>query len=242
LFLLYLISVVLHFPVIFEAPSLHPPYLITTYMMSSSNKHNNVEEVIPIDALNEGGTTYNDEAPITLRQRFGRKRTSWFQYIKTKGDSLLPEHYLTCILISHRPDFWLVLLLGQVLSICITSTNTLSSLLASEGTNIPAFQTLFNYILLNLIYTSFTLYRYGWRKWLRLIYKDGWRYFILAFMDVEGNYFTVIAYRYTTILSAQLINFWAIVAVVLISFFILGVRYHLTQYLGILICIGGTGE
>jgi hypothetical protein len=55
--------------------------------MLSSNKHNNVEEVIPIDALNEGGTTYNDEEPITLRQRFGRKRTSWFQYIKTKGDS-----------------------------------------------------------------------------------------------------------------------------------------------------------
>ena len=34
---------------------------------------------------------------------------------------------------------------------------------------------------------------------------------ILAFLDVEGNYFTVLGFRYTTILSAQLINFWAIV-------------------------------
>lgn len=64
---------------------------------------------------------------------------------------------------------------------------------------------------------------------------------ILSFMDVEGNYFTVLAYRYTTILSAQLINFWAIVVVVLISFFALRVRYHLTQVAGILICVGGMG-
>lgn len=65
--------------------------------------------------------------------------------------------------------------------------------------------------------------------------------FILAFMDVEGNYFTVLAYRYTTILSAQLINFWAIVIVVLISFLFLRVRYHFTQVAGILICVGGMG-
>ncbi len=60
-------------------------------------------------------------------------------------------------------------------------------------------------------------------------------------MDVEGNYFTVLAYRYTTILSAQLINFWAIVVVVIISFLVLKVRYHITQVLGILICVGGMG-
>ena len=60
-------------------------------------------------------------------------------------------------------------------------------------------------------------------------------------MDVEGNYFTVLAYRYTTILSAQLINFWAIVMVVVISLIFLHVRYHLTQYAGIIICVGGMG-
>ena len=84
----------------------------------------------------------------------------------------------------------------QVLSICITSTNTLSSLLAGEGTSIPAFQAFFNYVFLNLVYTSYTIYKYGFRKWGRLVLKDGWRFFILAFMDVEGNYFIVLAYRY----------------------------------------------
>ncbi len=150
----------------------------------------------------------------------------------------------------------------QVLALCLVGTNTFSGLLAAKGTSIPAFQTFFNYVLLNLIYTTYTLYQYGFKKWSRLILKDGWKCgiylierrclnlytltcvlpdFLLAFMDVEGNYFTVLAYRYTTILSAQLINFWAIVVVVIISFLILKVRYHITQVLGILICVGGMG-
>ena len=87
----------------------------------------------------------------------------------------------------------------QVLSVCITSTNTFSSLLSMKGTSIPAFQTFFNYALLNVVYTSITLYRYGFKKWGKLILEDGWRYFILAFMDVEGNYFVVLAYRYVNL-------------------------------------------
>ena len=138
-------------------------------------------------------------------------------------------------------QFYIVLLISQALAVAITGTNTLSSLLAQEGTSIPAFQTLFNYILLSLIYTSYTLYKYGFKGWCKLVMKDGWRYFILAFCDVEGNYFTVLAYRYTTILSAQLINFWAIAVVVAISMIFLKVRYHIAQYAGILICCSGLG-
>ncbi|CZT14923.1 related to membrane protein [Ramularia collo-cygni] len=140
-----------------------------------------------------------------------------------------------------KRQFWIVLLLSQALAVTITGTNTLSSLLRDEGTSIPAFQSLFNYILLNLIYTTWTIYKYGFKGWLRLCWKDGWRYFILAFFDVEGNYFTVLAYQYTTILSAQLINFWAIAIVVAVSLIFLKVRYHLFQYVGILVCCGGLG-
>lgn len=129
----------------------------------------------------------------------------------------------------------------QALALAQTGTNTFTGLLANKGTSIPAFQTFFNYVLLNVVYTSFTIYKYGFKKWTRLLWKDGWRYFILAFMDVEGNYFVVLAYRYTTILSAQLIGFWAIVVVVVISYIFLKVRYHWCQYAGILVCIGGFG-
>lgn len=89
----------------------------------------------------------------------GAPKKSWrstFEYFKTK-------------------DFWFILLLGQVLAICITGTNTLTTLLVIEGTSIPAFQTLFNYVLLNIIYTSYTIYRYGFKKWGQLMLKDGWK-------------------------------------------------------------------
>lgn len=73
-----------------------------------------------------------------------------------------------------------------------------------EGTSIPAFQSFFNYVLLNLIYTTYTIYKYGIKGWGKLILKDGWRFFILAFFDVEGNYFVVLAYRYVCGLSSHL--------------------------------------
>lgn len=85
------------------------------------------------------------------------------------------------------------------------------------------------------------MYRYGFKGWLRLVWYSGWKYIILGFCDVEGNYFIVLAYRYTTMLSAQLINFWAIAVVVVVSFLFLKVRYHISQIIGILTCIGGMG-
>ncbi|KAL8799248.1 MAG: hypothetical protein Q9223_006222 [Gallowayella weberi] len=162
------------------------------------------------------------DAAVTTVEEVEASQKGWFAYFKTR-------------------DFYIVLLLGQVLALCVTSTNTFSSLLAGQNTSIPAFQTFFVYVLLNIIYTPVTLYRYGFKRYGRLLLKDGWKYIILSFLDVQGNYFTVLAYRYTTILSAQLINFFAIVTVVTISFTFLHVRYHITQVAGILICIGGVG-
>ncbi|EGS23929.1 uncharacterized protein CTHT_0006390 [Thermochaetoides thermophila DSM 1495] len=138
-------------------------------------------------------------------------------------------------------DFWAVIAVGQILSLCITGSNTFTTELAIVGTNIPAFQTLFNYALLTLIYLPISLYNHGVKGWLKIVVRDGWKYFILSFLDVEGNYFTVLAYKYTNILSAQLLNFWAIVCVVVLSFLFLRVRYRIVQILGILLCCGGMG-
>ncbi|KOS16866.1 putative solute carrier family 35 member [Escovopsis weberi] len=139
------------------------------------------------------------------------------------------------------PDFWLVVAIGQVLALCITGTNTFTTFLADAGTNIPALQTIFNYALLFLAYTALFLARDGPRAWCAVARADGWRYLLMAFLDVEGNYFTVLAYRYTNILSAQLLNFWSIVCVVILSFAILRVRYKIPQVAGILVACGGMG-
>ncbi len=85
-------------------------------------------------------------------------------------------------------QFWAILILGQILSWCIVSTNTLTQYLVLNGANIPAFQTVFNYALLAAVYTPWTFYKYGIRKWIRMVIKDGWKYFVLAFVDVQGVY------------------------------------------------------
>ncbi|KAJ5649386.1 solute carrier family 35 member [Penicillium longicatenatum] len=163
-----------------------------------------------------------DEEALAPADQVDTQKKGFFAYFKTK-------------------EFYIVLLLGQALAIMNTATSTFTTLLTEENWSIPTFQTILNYIVLTCIFTPYTIYRYGFKGWLRLIWRDGWKYIILAFCDVEGNYFIVLAYEYTTMLSAQLINFWAIVVVVVISFLFLKVRYHITQIAGIIICVGGMG-
>ena len=64
---------------------------------------------------------------------------------------------------------------------------------------------------------------------------------ILALIDVEGNYFVVKAYQYTSLLSAMLLDNWSafVCMILLIVFF--KVRYHWSQYLGALVCFAGIG-
>ncbi|KAJ5148645.1 solute carrier family 35 member [Penicillium atrosanguineum] len=168
----------------------------------------------------------NENEPETPADKVDEQKKGFFAFLKTK-------------------EFYIILILGQLLAIANTSTSTFTTLLGEEGWAIPTFQTLLNYVVLTCIFTPYTIYRYGFKGWLRFNSKlapltlspD----IILAFCDVEGNYFIVLAYQYTTMLSAQLINFWAIVVVVIISFLFLKVRYHITQIAGIAVCIGGMG-
>lgn len=205
-----------------DHPSPVEHYSVQPKGSSTGSSSGNAPSHGAVELVNSGPHDGNGQPPANTVAAVEATKPGRFSFLRTR-------------------QFYIVLLLSQALAVAITGTNTLSSLLAAGGTSIPAFQTLFNYILLSLIYTSYTLYKYGFKGWCKLIWKDGWRYFILAFCDVEGNYFTVLAYRYTTILSAQLINFWAIAVVVVISLIFLKVRYHLAQYAGILICCGGLG-
>lgn len=101
----------------------------------------------------------NDEQGRDVAANDGDKKLTWkdkLRFFKTK-------------------EFWLILCLGQILAICITGTNTLTTFLVIEGTNIPAFQSFFTYVTLNIMYTGYTIYKYGLKKWGRLLLKDGWK-------------------------------------------------------------------
>lgn len=89
------------------------------------------------------------------------------------------------------------------------------------------------------IYTPLTLYKYGFSAWASMVAKDGWKYFILASIDVFGNFVTVFGFQYTNLLSCLLIGAWSTPVSMVVCFFLLRARYHWTQLLGVAICIGG---
>jgi len=99
----------------------------------------------------------------------------------------------------------------------------------------------YRYFSIFSIYTPYTIYRYGFGGWLKVIYKDGWKYIILAACDVEGNYTVVKAYQYTNLLSCMLLDAWAIPVCMFFSYLYMRTRYHWTQILGVMICVTGLG-
>lgn len=68
-------------------------------------------------------------------------------------------------------EFLRILFLGQVLSLCITTTTIFSTKLA-QGDNpisIPTTQSFLNYLVLGLVYTGITIYKEGIRGWLHIM-------------------------------------------------------------------------
>ena len=68
---------------------------------------------------------------------------------------------------------------------------------------IPA-QSFLNYILLCLIFTTWLACRRTEEGTILTVFKKrGWKYFLLALVDVEANYLIVKAYHFTTVTSVQ---------------------------------------
>lgn len=135
--------------------------------------------------------------------------------------------------------FFLSLLAGQVVSLCITCTNVTTTELGMRGWALPTTQSMFLYFTLFLVYTPYTIYKYGFKGWVEMVFRDGWKYFILAAADVEANFLVVKAYQYTDLLSCMLLDAWAIPACIFFSWLWMRTKYHWTQLLGVVICLGG---
>ncbi|KAF8926262.1 hypothetical protein BGZ47_002828 [Haplosporangium gracile] len=139
--------------------------------------------------------------------------------------------------------FITILLLGQLLSLCITATTILTTKL-TQGDNpvsIPTTQSFLNYLVLGIVYTGITFYKEGFHGWLQILRRRGLYYIVFAVIDVEGNYFIVKAYNYTSLLSAMLLDSWTIPCVVILSVFVLRMRFLRYHYLGVVICLLGMG-
>ncbi|KAH9924747.1 DUF914-domain-containing protein [Fomitopsis serialis] len=124
--------------------------------------------------------------------------------------------------------FILSLLAGQLVSLCITCTNVTTTELVDRNWSLPTTQTWFLYFSLFVVYTPYTIYQYGFKGWLQMIFRDGWKYIILAACDVEGNFLA-------------LLDAWAIPSCLFFSWVYTRTRYRPSQLVGVLVCIGGLG-
>ncbi|KAH6916086.1 DUF914 domain membrane protein [Coprinopsis sp. MPI-PUGE-AT-0042] len=135
--------------------------------------------------------------------------------------------------------FVLAMLAGQLVSICITCTNVTTTELVQRGWTLATTQGFFLYFTLFAVYTPYTIFKYGFKGWGKMILRDGWKYFILGACDVEANFLVIKAYQYTDLLSCMLLDAWAIPVCMFFSWLYLRVRYHWTQLLGVAVCIAG---
>lgn len=123
--------------------------------------------------------------------------------------------------------------LGQFASLLITFTGLTSSILARQGFNAPTSQSLCNYLLAAVLYGAVFL---GRKKPLQV----RWYYYLfLGLMDVEGNYFVVKAYQYTSLTSVMLLDCWSIPCVLLLTWLFIKTRYNIGQFIGVCACVLG---
>jgi hypothetical protein len=78
--------------------------------------------------------------------------------------------------------------LGQVLSICLTLTNTSTSLLwLYYNVNVPPLQNLLNYVMLFSVYTAVHIYKHGREAWKLMLRERAWK--CKLYMIVSSIYF-----------------------------------------------------
>ncbi|KAI9314881.1 hypothetical protein BX666DRAFT_421939 [Dichotomocladium elegans] len=98
-----------------------------------------------------------------------------------------------------------------------------------------------NSAVLAVMYNSYAIWKRGLKAWLNQFWERGVYYFFLGWVDMEGNYLVVKAYQYTGMLSVMILDTWSTPMCVLLAFFFLRVRYRWVHYLGIFVCLCGTG-
>ncbi|WZZ05369.1 hypothetical protein YC2023_091290 [Brassica napus] len=135
--------------------------------------------------------------------------------------------------IKKKKETLIGLVLGQILSLLSTSIGFTTSELVRKGINAPTSQSFLGYVLLAIVYGSIMLYR-------RSVIKAKWYYyFLLALVDVEGNFLVVKAFQNTSMTSVMLLDCWAIPCVLVLTWVFLKTRYSLMKISGVVVCILG---
>lgn len=162
-------------------------------------------------------------------------------------------HYL----VSH----WKILLGGQILSFLLATAGAAQATLHMNcGLSAPTFTMSLVYFFLSFHWVLIFWRRRHYHKQSQeqehlqeeeedchssywgfglSLQRPFWQYLIIAFLDVQANAVTVLAYRYTTLTSVTLFDALAIPSAIVVSKLFLGRQYTRVHLLGIILCMTG---
>jgi len=149
-----------------------------------------------------------------------------------------------------------LVVLGQVVSLCLVGTSACSALLAKRGLEAPMLQSFLNYALLLAVYGGTVASNYCTeqaaapgggseepRGLLSSLRGVGWRsvaaFLLFAVADIEGNFLIVWAYQLTSLTSVTLLDCFSIPVVTILSCAFLGTRYTAFHLAGVVLALCG---
>ncbi|XP_029054538.1 solute carrier family 35 member F2 isoform X2 [Osmia lignaria lignaria] len=137
---------------------------------------------------------------------------------------------------------WRVIIMGQFLSLVLCfmtlvnhHINATYQLLLPTGQNLP------HYIMMCLVYTTWMSCRGVGNGLISVIRARGWRYLLLALIDVEACTLITSSHQFTSLASIQLLDCVAIPVALGLSCLVLGVRYRMVHIVGVSVCLMGVG-
>ena len=110
-------------------------------------------------------------------------------------------HTHTSLLYSRKATLVMAIILGQFLSFLLCGTGVTSQLLETNfNIAVPTTQAFLNYALLTAVFGVTLATR---SDFLKVLWKNWWKYAILGAIDVEANFLVILAYKYTNLTSVQ---------------------------------------
>lgn len=135
------------------------------------------------------------------------------------------------------------LALGQALAFLMSITGVSTTKLVNNNNSYSMLQSITAYLFIFMVYFPLYLYlRYKYRgtKFADYKFLQRWyKYAILAVVDLEANFCVVLAYQYTDMMSVQLLNCFTVPCVLVLSYFILKMKFAMTHILGSVVALGG---
>ncbi|XP_053972729.1 solute carrier family 35 member F2-like isoform X1 [Hylaeus volcanicus] len=137
---------------------------------------------------------------------------------------------------------WRAIIMGQFLSLVLCFMTLANHFINTTlDFSLPTGQNLPHYIMMCLVYTTWMSCRKVGNGLISVIRARGWRYLLLALIDVEACTLVTTSHRFTSLASIQLLDCVAIPVALALSCLVLGVRYRMVHIVGVSVCLMGVG-